>query len=205
MSGKTSSSIDSSWPKLQLFSSSSASVTEGLPNADDSNTTRTVAPTATAAMTSRPATCTVLYQRCWRLCRYHVASPKMTRLPARTATPAQDPVAAVVADEGEERGVVGGHGEQGQHPDEEEVVGHEGAHLGEGDGLHADALDDLRVAEAVEELAPDGRGAAANLGEDDAGGEDEGEAGGDDEGEEDLWGKQKEHTPAPATPGSLGA
>lgn len=102
------------------------------------------------------------------------------------AQPAQDPVAAVVVDEGEQGGVVRGHGEQREHPDEEEVVGHERVHLGEADGLDADALHDLRVAVAVEELAADGRVLAANLGKDDARGEDEGEDGGNHEGEEDL-------------------
>ncbi|EGX91849.1 hypothetical protein CCM_06006 [Cordyceps militaris CM01] len=100
--------------------------------------------------------------------------------------PAQDPVAAVVADEGQQRRVVRRHGQQREHPDEEEVVRHERAHLGEADRLQADALHDLRVAEAAEELAPDACRTAAHLGGDDAGGQAEGEYGGDHEGEENL-------------------
>ncbi|TQW08201.1 hypothetical protein IF2G_04077 [Cordyceps javanica] len=116
------------------------------------------------------------------------------------AQPAQDPVAAVVAGEGQQRRVVRGHGQQRQHPDEEEVVRHQRVHLGQPDRLDADALHDLRVAVPVEELAPDGGGPPADLGGHDAGGEGERDDGGDHEGEKDL-----DHTPAPATPASLGA
>jgi len=50
------------------------------------------------------------------------------------------------------------HGEEGEHPDDEEVVGHEGVRLGEPDGLDPDADYDLLVRVAREELAADGGG-----------------------------------------------
>lgn len=45
--------------------------------------------------------------------------------------------------------------EQGQHPNNEEMVGDHGVHFREADGLEADAFDDLLVGEGVEELAGD--------------------------------------------------
>ncbi|TPX14701.1 uncharacterized protein E0L32_005096 [Thyridium curvatum] len=71
------------------------------------------------------------------------------------AQPAQDPVAAEVAHEDQQRRVVHRHGQQRQHPDEEEVVGHEGRRLGQPHALDADARHDLLVRVAAEQLAPD--------------------------------------------------
>lgn len=72
--------------------------------------------------------------------------------------PAEDPVAAEVVDEREQAGVVHGHGQQGEHPDEEEVVWHHGLDLGEPDALDPDARQDLLVRVRVEELAPQDAG-----------------------------------------------
>lgn len=81
------------------------------------------------------------------------------------------------------------HGEEGEHPDEEEVVGDQGVHLGKANALDAYPLEELGVAVAVEDLPSDGGRAAAELGYYDGQGETNGQEGRDHEGEQDLEGK----------------
>jgi hypothetical protein len=77
---------------------------------------------------------------------------------------------------------VGGHGEQRQHPDDEEMVWNQRVHFRQPYALDADPLEDLRVAVAIQQLSSDGRRLAAEFAKDDACGEGEGDAGCDDEG-----------------------
>lgn len=84
------------------------------------------------------------------------------------------------------------HREEGQHPDDEEVVGHQGVDLGEAHGLDADPVEDLLVREAIEQLPADQAQVVSvcveeGLLEDEGEGEGDGEDGGDDESEDDLW------------------
>jgi hypothetical protein len=82
----------------------------------------------------------------------------------KLAQPAQDPVALEIVDEGQQRGEMGGGGEQREHPDDEEVVGHHGVEFGEADALDADAGEQLLVAEGEEQFAEDfGFGVPAEL------------------------------------------
>lgn len=107
------------------------------------------------------------------------------------AQPAENGVGAEGGDEDEEGQVVHAHREEGQHPDDEEVVRHQGVDLREPHGLDADAVEDLLVREAIEELAPDdAEGGLMRVEEgllqDQGEGEGDGEDGGDDESEDDL-------------------
>lgn len=105
------------------------------------------------------------------------------------AEPAEDPVALEVVDEGEEGGEVGCCGEDGEQPDDEEVVGDHGVHFGEADALDSDACDDLLVREGEEEFAGyRGAGGFLEAHEDDDGAEADGDEVGDYEGEEGLRG-----------------
>ncbi|KAI6759100.1 hypothetical protein HG531_013861 [Fusarium graminearum] len=81
--------------------------------------------------------------------------------------PSNHPVAAVILLEGQQCCVVGRHGKERQHPDEEEMIRHETVHLGEPNTLDANSLHNLRVAVAVEQLPSDDRLFASHLGEDD--------------------------------------
>lgn len=58
-------------------------------------------------------------------------------------------------DEGEKRGVVDAHAEKGEHPYQEEVVGHESSRSRKPNRLDADALNDLLIGVAVEESPSD--------------------------------------------------
>lgn len=105
------------------------------------------------------------------------------------AQPAQEPVALEVLHEGEQGGEGGGGAAEGEQPDDEEVVGDHAVDARQADDLDGDALDDLLVGDAVEDLARDvGAALGVDLFEDDEGGEEDGEAGRGDEGEEDLRG-----------------
>lgn len=71
------------------------------------------------------------------------------------------------------------------------LTGHQGVDLGETHGLNADAVEDLLVREAIEELPPDQAegglvGVEEGLLQDKREGEGDGEDGGDDESEDDL-------------------
>ncbi|TLD24088.1 hypothetical protein PspLS_06972 [Pyricularia sp. CBS 133598] len=65
--------------------------------------------------------------------------------------PPEEPVAAKVVNQSEQRGIVYRHGEQRKHPDEEEVSGGQG----EADRLQANALEDLLIRIGREQLATD--------------------------------------------------
>lgn len=81
--------------------------------------------------------------------------------------------------------------QEGQHPDDEKVIWDERVDLRQTHGLDADAVEDLLVREAIEELPPDradGRLVAVEEGllEDQGQGEGDGDDGGDNETEYDL-------------------
>jgi len=74
---------------------------------------------------------------------------------------------------------VGGSGDAGQHPYKEEVVRDHCIHFCEPNALETDAGDDLLVREGEEEFASDScGGGAAELEDNDVGGEYEGYSGG---------------------------
>lgn len=109
------------------------------------------------------------------------------------AQPAQHPVAPEVVHQRQQRRVVHRHGQQRQHPDEEEVVRHHLVHLRQPHHLDADARHDLLVRVRVQQLAPHHRRLAAQppppdelLLEHEGDGEDERDARCDDETEENL-------------------
>lgn len=97
------------------------------------------------------------------------------------AKPSNYPVPSIVVYKSKESSVVRGHGQERQHPDDEEVVRHHGVHLGQTNTLDANALKNLRVTVAIEEFSPDITCLAPEFGEDDCGGEDDGQAGRDHE------------------------
>lgn len=69
--------------------------------------------------------------------------------------PPEQPVAAKVVDQREQRGVVYCHGEQRKHPDQEEVVRRQPGGQGEADRLQPNALKDLLIRIGREKLAAD--------------------------------------------------
>lgn len=76
-----------------------------------------------------------------------------------------------------------GHGEEREHPDEKEMIGHHGVHLGQANALDAYTLDELGVAISIEDLSADGGRPTAKVGHDDAHGKADGQKGRNDEGE----------------------